>query len=504
MPKAKRSRARLPGAPTRLPKVPLSLRALGGVDPRTLPPGTPYPCNDPAVGASVRGKHFAGKILGCATPPPGKHGRHFVVGGLESRSAIASAKRASERDREALRARYEGPDFDARPKRRAPRAAVTVAASPSRGFLYGIYRMDLDSSRVRPDGSFSPSFRRGDALAMEFAPSAAAAFDAWWAQEIAMGNKRHGERGNYWAWAVESPRNTGDWKAENARLRLARMSATYAPPTLDEDVAKRRQRAKNRGLRVVSGEKTVKRPSTVKRHEELPMPRPVSMRRRPEMAGPEWSPRKHGVGVDEEALRQAILAQMEAHNLPRSTRAADAILGALLHRVYPSAGALDPSNKTYRDIFAIFSGVKLPATIKGSKALIEKGEFTLLPPSQWSRGATPADIAKRDATVFNEARGILAKAFLRVFHGQFAKGESPIPGQRVSIAEVAVTPSFRPKGEAGDAKVYVVRLHEGPGVFAFMLRAQAPDSPVGLTSGPPVTLLSGSLWQKMLKGAIEK
>ena len=123
----KRPRAGLPGAPTRLPKVPLRFRALGGVDPRSLPPGTPYPCNDPAVGASVRGKQFAGRIMGCATPPPGKRGRHFVVGGLESRSAIASAKRASERTREALRARYEGPDFDARPKRRAPKGSAPVA-----------------------------------------------------------------------------------------------------------------------------------------------------------------------------------------------------------------------------------------------------------------------------------------------------------------------------------------------------------------------------------------
>ena len=295
----KRPRAGLPGAPTRLPKVPLRFRALGGVDPRNLPPGTPYPCNDPAVGASVRGKQFAGRVLGCATPPPGKRGRHFVVGGLESRSAIASAKRAAERTREALRARYEGPDFDARGKRRAPKGSAPVAA----------------------------------------------------------------------------PRR-----------------------------------------------------STVKRREELPLPKPVFMRRIREMDGPAWSP---------------------------------------------------------------------PAPKKARKAA---------PAAAKAITSMPTD----DGARMDEAAAILADGFARVARQTFARGDYPLPATRsvvagaLSLAEAVVTPLFTPKGESGDAKVFVVRLHERPGVYAFWISKINPDMLRGVGGGDPPTQLVGADWKKNLKRAIAK
>lgn len=298
MPTTKRPRAGLPGAPTRLPKVPLRFRALGGVDPRSLPPGTPYPCDDPAVGASVRGKRFAGNIMGCATPPPGKRGRHFVVGGLESRSAIASAKRASERTREALRARYEGPDFDARPKRRAPKGSAPVAG----------------------------------------------------------------------------PRR-----------------------------------------------------STVKRREELPLPRPVFMRRTREMDGPAWSP---------------------------------------------------------------------PAPKKARKAA---------PAAAKALPSAVSDDARMD-----EAAAILTDGFTRVARQTFARGDYPLPATRfaaagaLSLAEAVVTPSFKPKGESGDAKVFVARLHERPGVYAFWISKSNPDMLRGVGGGDPPTQLVGADWKKNLKRAIAK
>jgi len=92
-------------------------RALGGVDPRTLPAGTVYPCDDPRIGTRAAGDHFAGTVLACAVPPEGKRGRFFVVGGVESGAAISSARSRRERTREALRARWDGPDLDARPAR---------------------------------------------------------------------------------------------------------------------------------------------------------------------------------------------------------------------------------------------------------------------------------------------------------------------------------------------------------------------------------------------------
>jgi magnesium chelatase family protein len=89
------------------------------VDPRDLPPGSPYACKDPYVGARVAVGDVAGRIVGCATPPEGKRGRYFAVGEIAPGVAIGRAWRDRVRNAEALRARYEGPDFDLRPKRRA-------------------------------------------------------------------------------------------------------------------------------------------------------------------------------------------------------------------------------------------------------------------------------------------------------------------------------------------------------------------------------------------------
>jgi hypothetical protein len=301
---------------------------------------------------------FAGKILGCATPPPGKRGRHFVVGGLESRSAISSAKRASERTREALRARYEGPDFDARPKRRGAKPAVPVAA-----------------------------------------------------------------------------------------------------------------------------------------------PRPMPVRRTPEMDGPAWSPPKKTRTVDEAALTEAILAHMDARGIPRSPKGAANIVSALLDHKYPDGGALDTHNKNYRAIFSFFAGAKLPTTNKGTREFIRKGEFTLVPASLW--GGSKAEVDKRDAALLGDAYRLLAKSFLRVARQSFGPGEMPIPGQRASIADAVATPSFVPKGATQEVKVYVVRLHEEPGVYAFVVREKDPQHTHGLQGGAMDKLGAGA-WQKMLARAVEK
>jgi hypothetical protein len=111
------ARRTAPAKAPRAKRVPKRLRALGGADPRELAPGTPYPCDDPRIGTRAAGDTFAGTVLACAVPPKGKKGRHYVVGGIESGAAISSARSRRERTREALRARWEGPDLDARPVR---------------------------------------------------------------------------------------------------------------------------------------------------------------------------------------------------------------------------------------------------------------------------------------------------------------------------------------------------------------------------------------------------
>ena len=119
---------RRPPAP-RAPKVPARFRALGGVDPRKLPPGAPYPCGDALVGQRARGKRLAGVVQSCAVPPAGSRGPHYALGNVVSGSEIGRAWRSSAREAEALDARYSGPDFDLR-RKRAPKAR-TAAPSPT-------------------------------------------------------------------------------------------------------------------------------------------------------------------------------------------------------------------------------------------------------------------------------------------------------------------------------------------------------------------------------------
>jgi predicted RNA methylase len=113
--------------PSRVPK---RLHAVGGVDPRTLPPGTAYPCDDPRIGTRGVGRRVAGTILACATPPEGQRGSHYAVGEVERGSTLTREARAREKARQALRDRYEGEDFDARPARR-PRPTRTPRALPA-------------------------------------------------------------------------------------------------------------------------------------------------------------------------------------------------------------------------------------------------------------------------------------------------------------------------------------------------------------------------------------
>lgn len=113
----------------RAPKVPARFRAIGGVDPRRLPPGSPYPCGDALVGQRARGKRIAGVVQSCAVPPAGARGPHYALGNVVSGSEIGRAWRASAREAEALDARYSGPDFDLR-RKRAPKARP-AAPSPA-------------------------------------------------------------------------------------------------------------------------------------------------------------------------------------------------------------------------------------------------------------------------------------------------------------------------------------------------------------------------------------
>lgn len=115
----------------RAPKVPARFRALGGVDPRKLPPGTPYPCGDALVGQRARGKRLAGVVQSCAVPPAGSRGPHYALGNVVSGSEIGRAWRSSAREAEALDARYSGPDFDLRRKRASKARPAAPSPAPA-------------------------------------------------------------------------------------------------------------------------------------------------------------------------------------------------------------------------------------------------------------------------------------------------------------------------------------------------------------------------------------
>jgi hypothetical protein len=86
--------------------MPRTPRRPGSVNPRDLPPGSPYACKDPYVGARVAVGDVAGRIVGCATPPEGKRGRYFAVGEIASGAAIGRAWK--DKKSEALRAALRG------------------------------------------------------------------------------------------------------------------------------------------------------------------------------------------------------------------------------------------------------------------------------------------------------------------------------------------------------------------------------------------------------------
>lgn len=98
-------------------KVPRHLRALGGVDPRLLAAGVPYPCDDPRVGTVVHGGRSTpgGRVVACAARGADRRGHDLYVGGAAlSPRQIAAARRYAEG--EARRA-----------ERRASRAATAPA-----------------------------------------------------------------------------------------------------------------------------------------------------------------------------------------------------------------------------------------------------------------------------------------------------------------------------------------------------------------------------------------
>jgi len=500
MPMTKRPRAGLPGAPTRLPKVPLRFRALGGVDPRSLPPGTPYPCNDPAVGASVRGKHFAGKVLGCATPPPGKRGRHFVVGGLESRSAIASAKRASERAREALRARYEGPDFDARPKRRAPKSSAPVAGPrpsavkrseelplPKPVFMRRTPEMsgpawspkkpggDFDRQKVldhieQYDDGIAYKREKGEAIPQDWIDSRAALVSKLRGESAGTGIASLPVFGHPQATTVRPekygylvPIRVRD--AATLERRLGEVQALFAE--LASKISRAMDDAKSRDSKKSKAAKAYL--ASAQRGED-------------------------------EVIRDLL------HN---ETRGELSRLLKLVKRQEVSTGPRR-STVTRRE------ELPLPKPVFMRRTPEMSGPAWSPPAPKKARKAAPAAVKAitsmptDDAARMDEAEAILTSAFGPVARQTFAPGFHSLPATRfaaadtLSLAEAVVTPSFKPKGESSDAKVFVARLHERPGVYAFWISKSNPDMLRGVGGGDPPTQLVGADWKKNLKRAIAK
>lgn len=138
---------------TRVPKgakVPKHLRALAGVDPRLLPAGAPYPCDDPRVGTLVPGGRSTpgGRVVACASRGPAQRGHDLYVGGAPlSPRQIAGARRYAEGEaRRAERRAERASTAPVAPRRRGrpvaevygPRASFgTGAVEPRRPLGYG-------------------------------------------------------------------------------------------------------------------------------------------------------------------------------------------------------------------------------------------------------------------------------------------------------------------------------------------------------------------------------
>jgi hypothetical protein len=341
-PKVKAPKVR--AAKVKAPKVPRRFRALGGVDPRALPEGSPYACNDPYVGARVAGDNFAGKIIGCATPPAGKRGPHFVVGALASGAQIGAAWRRRAKDAETFRARYEGPDFDARTKRRA--------------------------------------------------------------------------------------------------------KGTMAPPA----------------------------------------PRP--MLALPAPATPARPRRSLAVMQPLTPFKEAISAQLAARFGRASERGVDVIAAAIRSGQFNDL--LRPENKTSRDVFSFFTGVKLPTTEKGTRALFTGQPFPTIPAARWLEGTGPAADAERAEKLWRDVVALMRKSFgPDHFQASTFPPGSPrpkLPNVSASVAAMGATSVQNWRGSV-PLRLYVALLADPNGnlppsnVVAFRVFQNDPMNPAGLFGG---------------------
>lgn len=95
--------------------------------PEGYPGGFPYPCDDARVGQGVTGSDFAGRIIGCATPPDGKSGSYLFVGG----KPVSLARVASAAQGRPGRSDTKPPPPAHRPILQLPAPAVRLPPMPS-------------------------------------------------------------------------------------------------------------------------------------------------------------------------------------------------------------------------------------------------------------------------------------------------------------------------------------------------------------------------------------
>lgn len=107
--------------------------------PAGTPAGFPFPCDDELVGGRVSGRDFAGRVLGCSTPPEGKRGSYlYVGGGVVSRGRVARAADEGAKARAQLAERWSGPDHEPTPgpsRSRGRKPPPPVATPTIRGLL---------------------------------------------------------------------------------------------------------------------------------------------------------------------------------------------------------------------------------------------------------------------------------------------------------------------------------------------------------------------------------
>ncbi len=116
-----------PGRPAARP------RPLPGVSTKGLPPGSPYACNAPEVGRQVAGDKYAGRVVGCATPPAGKRGTYLAIGDAVARSTVTR-------------------DLDKKARRKWFAEGGAGAAEPLRGRSKPEPEAGRQRTQVAPDG----------------------------------------------------------------------------------------------------------------------------------------------------------------------------------------------------------------------------------------------------------------------------------------------------------------------------------------------------------------